>query len=115
MKIVESRDRAPWGPADAALFWLKRVAQWLCQPLLRWTVYICRHGVPPPAMVFPDAPKNRAQFPPLSSLGSVSPSAPALELWKEGATPARYPVDPARPGSIGQPEQADRLSNLPKG
>ena len=87
MKIVTGSDSALrrwWNAADAVLFWLKSVAQWLCRPPLGWAAYIFRHAVPPPAMVFPDVPGDRAQFPTLSSLGFVFPSASALNLWDDG-------------------------------
>lgn len=87
MKIVTGSDyafRRRWNAVDAVLFWFKCVAQWLCRPLLGWGAYILRHGVPPPAMVFPDSPSDRAQFPTLSSLGFVFPSASALDLWDDG-------------------------------
>ncbi len=95
MKIVTRSEYAfaRWNALDAVQFWFKSVAQWLWQPLLRWAAYVYRHGVPPPAMVFPDSRGDQAQFPPLSSLGFL-PSLSVQELWDEGDM-ERTSVDPS--------------------
>lgn len=76
-----SRGTGSWGAQDSLRLSLAFAASSTWKPVRRAIEFVFRHGVPPPAMIIPDAGGTPPQFPPLSALRHKDSPLSSPSVW----------------------------------